>query len=100
MFDCSTVVATTLLRICTYEMPPNQHIARWHLGSGAGVALRQSERSAATWTDLGIFTLSEAGQRRRNSIQHPLHVDLKRNDTKEINYPTLTDLEKEFMVAV
>ena len=68
MFDCSMVVATTLLRICTYEMPPNQHIARWHLGSGAGVALRWSKRSAATWTDLEIFILSEVRKRRRNSI--------------------------------
>ena len=39
---------------------------------------------AATWMDLESVILSEASQRMRSIICHPLSMESKRNDTKEL----------------
>ena len=53
----------------------------------------------ATWINLERITRSEVSQRRRNIIQQPYVLTLKRNDPDELTKQRLTDLENELMVA-
>ena len=57
-------------------------------------AIKNNERMplAATWTDLKIITLSEVNQRKTN-IMIALIYWIKKNETDELIYRTVIDLE-------
>ena len=50
---------------------------------------------AAIWMDPEIVILSEVRRRRKNIVQHPLYVESKRNDTKELPYKIERDRLRE-----
>ena len=48
---------------------------------------------AEIWMDLEIITLSEARQRKTNTIQYHLNVESNKNGTNELIYKIETDSE-------
>ena len=54
---------------------------------------------AAKWMDLEIIILTEVSQTKTNIIWYHLYVESKKNDTNELIYKRLTDIENKPMVT-